>query len=512
MAVLLKNNATSRLASSISAAATSFAVSAGDGGKFPFPPAGQGQWYPVTVIDSAGNMEVMRCTARSGDVLTVARGQEGTTARAFNAGDRVELRITAAAMLEFQQTSDISAYMQGMLGDPDAASARNRLQLQDGAISQKQATALDNATGRLMTVGAFGLGKMLDLRGTVLESGTPTDVFGKGMVAGFARGGSDGLNIPAVAGTNQYGVLIVNGQWSDTSGGHGAAQRMFIRNGNLFFQVQSNATTWGPWSQAFSDVNLTITDFARTILDDANAAAVRQTLELGSAAQWDAQASVGDTALNRLLRMGAFGLGGVMIGPSVGIGQSNPTGFYYRSGEPGGHFFLDVRLSSTTAGFRLSNLPYQDRFFLHAAAGANSIGLRSPVEIYHTGNMPTLTAGNGLTGGGALNADRTLTLGTPGTISTGTGNSVTATSHTHALSLTTADVTSLTADAGIGAIGTYAYLFNSSGPNVGAGGTTSGANLRWTSHNAVSGGAPSGTWRCMGNGNTGGATVWLRIS
>lgn len=512
MAVLLKNNATSRLASSISAAATSFAVSAGDGGKFPFPAAGQGQWYPVTVIDSAGNLEVMRCTARNGDVLTVARGQEGTTARAFNAGDRVELRITAAAMLEFQQTSGISTFMQGMLDDPDATTARNTLQLQDGAISQKQASALDNAAGRLMTVGAFGLGKMLDLRGTVLETGTPTDVFSKGMVAGFARGGPDGLKIPDITGTNQYGVLIVNGQWSETSGSHGAAQRMFIRHGAIYFQVMSTSTAWSAWSSVLTNTNLTITDFARTILDDANAAAVRTTLELGSAAQWDAQVSTGDTALNRLLRMGAFGVGGVMITPSVAVGQSNPTGFYYRSGEPGGSSFIDVRLSSTTAGFRLSNVPYQDRFFLHSAAGANSIALSAPVEIFHSGNMPTLTAGNGLTGGGVLNASRTLTLGTPGSITTSTTNVVTATSHTHALSLTTADITGLTADAGIGAIGTYAYLFNSSGPNVGAGGTTSGANLRWTSHNAVSGGAPSGTWRCMGNGNTGGATVWLRIS
>lgn len=42
-------------------------------------------------------------------------------------------------------------------------------------------------------------------------------------------------------------------------------------------------------------------------------------------------------------------------------------------------------------------------------------------------------AGNGLTGGGDLTANRTLTLGTPGTITNSTTNSVTATSHTHAL-------------------------------------------------------------------------------
>lgn len=46
----------------------------------------------------------------------------------------------------------------------------------------------------------------------------------------------------------------------------------------------------------------------------------------------------------------------------------------------------------------------------------------------------SVTAGNGLTGGGTIAATRTLTLGTPGTLTGSTTNSVTASSHTHALS------------------------------------------------------------------------------
>jgi len=42
-----------------------------------------------------------------------------------------------------------------------------------------------------------------------------------------------------------------------------------------------------------------------------------------------------------------------------------------------------------------------------------------------------LVAGNGLTGGGTLAADRTFTLGTPGTLTTSSTNAVTASSHTH---------------------------------------------------------------------------------
>jgi hypothetical protein len=46
----------------------------------------------------------------------------------------------------------------------------------------------------------------------------------------------------------------------------------------------------------------------------------------------------------------------------------------------------------------------------------------------------TITAGNGMTGGGDLSANRTLTMGTPGTLDGTTTNAVTSTSHTHALS------------------------------------------------------------------------------
>ena len=47
-------------------------------------------------------------------------------------------------------------------------------------------------------------------------------------------------------------------------------------------------------------------------------------------------------------------------------------------------------------------------------------------------NSRQIIAGNGLTGGGDLSADRTLTLGTPGSITLASTNSVSSTSHTHA--------------------------------------------------------------------------------
>lgn len=96
MSVLLKNNAVSRLAASLTTGATVLSVTAGDGAKFPSP--GAGDWFPLTLVKADGTLEIMSCTSRTGDVMTVARAQEGTAALAFSSGDRAELRVTAAAL------------------------------------------------------------------------------------------------------------------------------------------------------------------------------------------------------------------------------------------------------------------------------------------------------------------------------------------------------------------------------------------------------------------------------
>ena len=51
----------------------------------------------------------------------------------------------------------------------------------------------------------------------------------------------------------------------------------------------------------------------------------------------------------------------------------------------------------------------------------------------HTHSNITITAGNGLSGGGTLDANRTITLGTPGTLNASTTNAVQASSHTHSV-------------------------------------------------------------------------------
>jgi hypothetical protein len=100
MAQLFANNATSTLASGITNVATSLSVQAGHGAKFPSPT--NGDFFLATIVQGS-TIEIVKCTARSGDVLTVVRGQEGTTGFAFSAAARVDLRVTKATLEAFSQ-------------------------------------------------------------------------------------------------------------------------------------------------------------------------------------------------------------------------------------------------------------------------------------------------------------------------------------------------------------------------------------------------------------------------
>lgn len=97
MAILFTNNATTNLAASITNSATSLTVLTGTGSLFPNPTAPD--YFLITLIGISGSpIEIVKCTARSTDTLTIVRAQEGTTASAFTGGDQVQLRITAATM------------------------------------------------------------------------------------------------------------------------------------------------------------------------------------------------------------------------------------------------------------------------------------------------------------------------------------------------------------------------------------------------------------------------------
>ncbi|GEM_PF-6613334 len=91
----VKNNAESTLALGITTVATSLTVAAGGGLKFPSAN------FNITIDD-----EILLCTTRSGDVLTITRAQEGTLAAAHSAGAAVSLNVTAGIVSQIQAAVD----------------------------------------------------------------------------------------------------------------------------------------------------------------------------------------------------------------------------------------------------------------------------------------------------------------------------------------------------------------------------------------------------------------------
>lgn len=101
MAVLLANNATTTLAADINSSATSIAVAATKGELFPAINTA-GNYFYATLVNQQNDIEIIKCTARAGDVLTVERGQDGTLAQDWLAGDVIEMRINRAVLHDIQ--------------------------------------------------------------------------------------------------------------------------------------------------------------------------------------------------------------------------------------------------------------------------------------------------------------------------------------------------------------------------------------------------------------------------
>jgi hypothetical protein len=99
---LTSNFAKTVLASPINASATTITLFPGAGALFPNPSGGNYFRILITDIATSNYNEIVLCTARSGDVLTVTRNAEGTLARSWLAGDIIENVLTAGAFSELR--------------------------------------------------------------------------------------------------------------------------------------------------------------------------------------------------------------------------------------------------------------------------------------------------------------------------------------------------------------------------------------------------------------------------
>jgi hypothetical protein len=109
--LVFKNNAKTTLSSAVNNSTTTIPVT--EGSVFPACNLGSSGTFFFVTLDDDTNNEIVKVTVSSGSSgnqnLTVVRAQEGTSATAFDSGDKVELRMTAGMVDTFNLSgSDIS--------------------------------------------------------------------------------------------------------------------------------------------------------------------------------------------------------------------------------------------------------------------------------------------------------------------------------------------------------------------------------------------------------------------
>lgn len=153
------NNAVAPLMSSIMAAATSLMVDPARADRFPV--AAGADWFYVTLEDGSGNVEIVKVGSRAfnSNVLgTLARGQFGTTPRAYAAGAVVELRLVAADVenaLAAREQIKAAVEAVGVTFDPSQPNQLRDAILRDGSQQWLTGVAGTNTiTGSTAVAGA----------------------------------------------------------------------------------------------------------------------------------------------------------------------------------------------------------------------------------------------------------------------------------------------------------------------------------------------------------------------
>ena len=146
---VVKNNAESLVADNpLASGATTLNVTSGEGDNFPstFP-------YRLTIWDDENyadptddsGMEIVECTGRSGDALTIVRAKEGTSDVEHANGERVAMLITAGLFDDSVHgiITKLDGIEDGATADQTGAEIRTAYQ---GAISVVTKTAAYTAT------------------------------------------------------------------------------------------------------------------------------------------------------------------------------------------------------------------------------------------------------------------------------------------------------------------------------------------------------------------------------
>ena len=100
MGQIFSNNASSFTEGALLVSTTSMTLGSATG--FPQPATGEYYFLTITEVDAGSgretDWEVVKVTARTGNVISIVRGQDDTDARAWAAFSPVQLRLTKAGL------------------------------------------------------------------------------------------------------------------------------------------------------------------------------------------------------------------------------------------------------------------------------------------------------------------------------------------------------------------------------------------------------------------------------
>ena len=221
MSQLFTNNASGTLSVQAEIVDTTLTLQTNEGQLYPAPTGGD--FFQCTLEDTSGNIEIVQCTGRSTDVLTVVRAQESTSAKVFPTGSRVELRPTA----------DHSAFLQVF-----------------GGVMQGELDMDDNQLTDPLILG--GEARNMPIRGT--DGGTANEIIVP-TAAGDPTLGGNNIIHTGNDGAYALGATIFTAGDGLDGGGDLSAARTWDLNISTFTNIEGNAVLAADEFLMYDDAN-----------------------------------------------------------------------------------------------------------------------------------------------------------------------------------------------------------------------------------------------------------------
>lgn len=145
--VLFQDNVYGTIASGLAVGDLSITLTTGHGVRF--PAVGANQILYATLVNSSNLIEEIHITAHTAnsDTLTVTRGANGTTAKVWTAGDRIECRLTSEHLTQFGSTlNTANAWTKGQSGVPVALTSTSSAVAVDLSLANNYTLAMTENT------------------------------------------------------------------------------------------------------------------------------------------------------------------------------------------------------------------------------------------------------------------------------------------------------------------------------------------------------------------------------